>query len=67
MSDNISQPSPRETAIDLISHMPKDATFEDMIYRLWVVNKIRRGLEDVEACRTYSQEEVREQIGRWLK
>jgi predicted transcriptional regulator len=67
MPDNPSQSSPREAAIDIITRMPDDATFDEVIYRLWVVHKIRRGIEDVDAGRTYSHEEVREQIGRWLK
>ena len=53
---------------NMIKNLPDDCTFEDVQYHLYVLEKIKRGLEDVEQGRTYTQEEAEAHLKKkWLK
>ena len=58
--------SPKQVARRLVDQLDDDASFEDIHYKLYVVQQIERGLRDVEAGRTVSHESARKQLGRWL-
>jgi hypothetical protein len=51
----------------LLHHLPDDSTLEDIQYHLYVLEKIKRGRADIAAGRSYSQEEARQRLSRWLK
>ena len=58
----------KETVQNMLKNLPDDCTIEDMQYHLYVLEKIKRGLDDVEQGRTYSQEEVEAYFNRkWSK
>lgn len=48
---------------EAIESLPDDATWDDVMYRLYVRQKIESGLRDVEEGRTLSVEEVRKRFG----
>jgi len=50
----------------VLKNLPKDSTLEDVQYGLYVLEKIKRGLEDVEAGRTLTQDEVEKRLAKWL-
>lgn len=50
----------------LLDQLPEDSSYEDIQYHIYVREKIQKGLEDVEAGRTLSQEEVEQRMSRWL-
>ncbi|HEX3738205.1 MAG TPA: hypothetical protein VHV29_00640 [Terriglobales bacterium] len=50
----------------LLNRLPDDCSIEDVQYHLYVVEKVRRGLEDARANGTLSQEEVESRLGKWL-
>jgi predicted transcriptional regulator len=50
----------------LLDQLPDDTSFEDIQYHIYVREKIQRGLEDLEAGRTLTQEEVELRMARWL-
>lgn len=50
----------------LLNKLPDDCTVEDVQYHLYVLNKVRRGLEDAHANGTMSQEEAESRLGKWL-
>jgi predicted transcriptional regulator len=58
--------SAKEEAIQLIRRLPDDTTLEEIQYHLYVQQKVRRGMRDVEEGKFYSQEEVEERMKRWL-
>ena len=43
----------------LVEALPDDATWDDVMYRLYVRQSIERGLADSDAGRTVSQDDVR--------
>lgn len=57
----------KDTVRDLLDKLPDDCTLEDVLYHLYVVQAIDRGLADVDAGRTISHEEVAARMRRkWV-
>jgi len=50
----------------LLSRLPDDCSLEDIQYHLYVIEKVRHGLEIANAQGTASQEEVEQQLSKWL-
>jgi predicted transcriptional regulator len=47
----------------LIDHLPADATWDDLMYEIYVRQAIEAGLEDSESGRTMDVKDVRAQFG----
>jgi hypothetical protein len=50
-----------------IEDLPKDASVEDAIDRLYLPYKIERGFLQADRGELISQEEARQRMARWLK
>lgn len=50
----------------LLKRLPDDVSVEDLQYHLYVLDKVRRGLEDARVNGTLSQEEVESRFSKWL-
>ncbi len=50
----------------LLSKLPEDCSVEDIQYHLYVLNKVRRGLDDARTNGTLPQEEVESRLSKWL-
>lgn len=59
--------SDKQAALRLIEQLPDDATLDDIMYAVYVRKQIERGLRDVEAGNTVSNEDVMREIDEWLK
>ena len=53
----------KEKAENLLKNLPEDATWDDLMYRIYVRQAIEDGLEDSEAGRTLDVKEVRSRFG----
>ena len=53
----------KEEAHKLIEQMPQNATWEDLMHRIYVRETIERGLTDSRAVRTTDVKEVRAKFG----
>ncbi len=51
----------------ILNTLPEDCTYEDVQYHLYVLEKVKCGLDDVEQGRVFTQEEVEQHLSRWLK
>jgi len=51
----------------LLESLPDDCALEDIQYHLYVLQKIERGLKDVDEGRVYTQEEVEKMMAKWLE
>ena len=52
---------------ELLARLPDDCSLEDVLYHLYVIQAIERGLADAEAGRTIPHEEVADQLRRkWV-
>jgi hypothetical protein len=50
----------------LLNRLPDNSSVEDIQYHLYVLDKVRRGLEDARAKGTLSQDEVEARFSKWL-
>lgn len=53
----------KEEAYRLLDDLPKSATWDDLMYKIYVRQAIEAGLEDSEAGRTIDVKEVRAKFG----
>jgi predicted transcriptional regulator len=55
----------KEEAIRAISSLPDDAPIDDVMYRLYVIDKIARGQAALKDGRTITTEELLKEIESW--
>jgi hypothetical protein len=55
----------KKDAIDIITNLPDDADMEEIMYRLYVLENIRRGQEDAQKGKATHVEQVLLDIQSW--
>ncbi len=55
----------KQEAINAISKMPDSADIDEIMYRLYVIDKVIKGREAVEQGDTISIEELKSEIESW--
>jgi predicted transcriptional regulator len=55
----------KQEAIEAIQRQPDTVDIEEIMYRLYVLENIRRGQQDAEAGKTSSAEQVLRDIQTW--
>lgn len=55
----------KQEAIEAISKLPDDTDMDEIMYRLYVLDKIRKGLQAADEGRTISHEELKREIDTW--
>jgi hypothetical protein len=50
----------------LLHKLPDNCSLEDIQYHLYVLDKVRRGLEDARTDGALSQEEAEKRLSQWL-
>jgi hypothetical protein len=58
--------SPEDEVSALLKKLPDDASFEDIQYHLYVLEKVKRGLERVRTEGAISHEDTKARLGKWL-
>jgi hypothetical protein len=51
---------------ELLNHLPEDATIEDIQYHLYVLEKKRRGRDDIQNGRHCTAEQAKDYLKKWL-
>ena len=59
--------TPKDLSLRLLKRMKQDASFEDIMYELYVLEKMNRGLREIHGGKTVSHAEARRRLRRWLK
>lgn len=54
--------SAKQAAKAIIDHLPEQASWDDIMYELYVKQKIEEGLADIEAGRIISHEQVKAEL-----
>ena len=54
----------REAVLDIAKKLPDDCSWEDVMYQVYVRQKIQEGLDDAENGRVVSDEEVFAEFGQ---
>lgn len=55
----------KQDALEAIGKLPDDADMDEIMYRLYVLDKIRKGQEAVEQGRMISSEDLKREIDSW--
>ena len=55
----------KQEALNSIGQLPEDTDMEEIMYRLYVLDKIRKGQEAIEQGSTLTSEELRREIDAW--
>jgi len=55
-------PNAKNAARQIIDQLPEQATWDDILYELYVRQKIEAGLKSVEEGRTVPHEEVKQRL-----
>ena len=58
--------SAKQDVESLLHKLPDSSSVEDIQYHLYVLDKVRRGLEDARVNGALSQEEVENRLSKWL-
>jgi predicted transcriptional regulator len=57
----------KEEVRKLLNNLPDDATLDDIHYHLYVLEKIKRGQDDIANGRSYTTEQAKARLSQWLK
>lgn len=57
----------KERILKAIRELPEETSYEDAIYRLYVLQKIERGIGQADRGETVPHEEVMKLVERWLR
>lgn len=56
----------KDSVRKILDQLSDDSTLEDIMYHIYVQEKVERGEDDVREGRVISQEEAEERMSRWL-
>lgn len=59
------QQSIKQEALNAITSLPDTASIEDIMYRLYVIDKVHEGLDDVKNGKVITSEELEKEIQSW--
>ena len=57
----------KHEVIQMIERLPDDVSLEDIMYHLYVRQRIERGLEQVKAGELIPNSEVMQSVNKWLR
>lgn len=55
----------KQEVMETIKRLPDNVDYEEILYQIYVINKIHQGLEDVENGRTITSEELEREMEQW--
>lgn len=55
----------KQDALETIGKLPDDTDMDEIMYRLYVLDKIRKGQQAVEQGRTIGSEDLKREIDSW--
>ncbi len=55
----------KQEALNAISKMPDSADVDEIMYRLYVIDKVRKGKEAIDRGETLTIEDLRKEIESW--
>lgn len=57
----------KEEVQKILDQVPDDASLDDIQYHIYVCQKIKHGLEDIEEGHTHSQAEIEKRMSKWIE
>lgn len=56
----------KEEVRKMLDKLPDKASFEDIQYHIYVLQKVERGLKDIEENRLLDEDEIERRMSDWL-
>jgi hypothetical protein len=56
----------KQQVVSLLRKLPQNCSLEDIQNRLYVLDKVRHGLDDAKQQGTLSQDDVEKRFSQWL-
>lgn len=55
----------KQEVLNTVGQLPEDVDMDEVMYRLYVIDKIRKGQQAVEDGQTISHEDLKKEIDKW--
>ena len=55
----------KQEAIVSLQHLPEDADIDEIMYRLYVVDKVRKSRQAIERGKVISHDDLKSEIDKW--
>ncbi|QUH28757.1 hypothetical protein [Vallitalea guaymasensis] len=55
----------KKEVINIITKLPDDVSIDDIMYKLYVLDKVKKGQEDIKNGNFITNDELREEIETW--
>lgn len=55
----------KQDAIEAIERLPDNVAFDEIVYRLYVLNKTKQGMKDIDDGQVISSEDLAREIEQW--
>jgi predicted transcriptional regulator len=55
----------KQEAISAINSLPDSATIDDIMYRLFVIDKIKKGLDAIDRGESITLDELQKEVASW--
>lgn len=65
MTGRVTMQAAKQDALNTINQLPDNADMEEIMYRLYVLDKVRKGQEAVERGETLTSEAMQREIDQW--
>ena len=59
--------STKQAALKIIQRLPEDTSLEEVMYELYIRQRIERGLRELDSGKTTSHHEVKRSLAQWLR
>jgi hypothetical protein len=58
--------NPKTEVATMLDALPESSSFEDIQYHLYVLEKVKRGLQRADAEGSVAHEDAKARLGKWL-
>ena len=55
----------KQEAINAISSLPDSATLDDIMYRLYVIDKVKKGLDAIDNGDSLTMDDLNKEVDKW--
>lgn len=55
----------KQDVLEAINQLPDNVDMEEIMYRLYVLDKVRKGQEDIEKGNTLTMDELKKDMDTW--
>lgn len=58
--------NPKQAVLDLIRDLPEDASLEDIQYHLYVLQRVEKGLQEIDQGKLIPEDEMEKRFAKWI-